>query len=265
MTRRAVKAINSAGVTPAPITSALPEYRWVDPCSLVIDDDYQRELSGRSVTLIRRIVAEWDWALFGPPVVAEVDGALEVIDGQHRAIAAATHPMIKEIPVQVVEAPGEGQRARAFVGLNMNRLSMTAQQIFFARLSGGDPIAEKVAEAAATAGVRILKAPPSHAIFKPGDTMAIGFLQTLAKKGDDAMLQRVLDVCGRGRLAPVSMNWLRATELCIKRRLAKDDDLVLLMATRGREMDVKARSRGAEQGIKGYDALATTIAEACRG
>lgn len=265
MTRRPVKAINSAGLTPAPITSARPDYRWVDPCSLVVDEDYQREISARSVTLIRRIVAEWDWALFAPPVVADVDGVLEVIDGQHRAIAAATHPLITEIPVQVVDAAALADRAKAFVGLNMNRLAMTSQQIFFARLNGGDALARKVSKAAADASVRILKAAPSHAIFKPGDTMAIGYLQSLARKGDDDLLRRVLRLCGKGKLAPISLNWLRATELCIRRRIAKDDDIVLLMTTRGREMDIKARTRAAEQGIKGYDALATMIAEACRG
>jgi hypothetical protein len=42
-------------------------------------------------------VANWDWRRFKPPVVARTATGLEVIDGQHTAIAAASHPDVLQI------------------------------------------------------------------------------------------------------------------------------------------------------------------------
>ncbi len=63
----------------------------VKPSTLLVDERYQRGLSERSIKLIRKIVSEWDWRAFKPPVVVDVGAGLEVIDGQHTAIGAATH------------------------------------------------------------------------------------------------------------------------------------------------------------------------------
>ena len=95
-----------------------PEFVWVPPTNLLVDETYQRELSRQSLALIEKIVKRWDWSRFKPPVVARTDGGFEVIDGQHTAIAAASHPEIDEIPVMVVETTDMGDRAKAFVGHN---------------------------------------------------------------------------------------------------------------------------------------------------
>lgn len=63
-----------------------PEHRLVVPSTLIVEVGYQRDLSGKSLKLIKNIVANWDWARFKPPVCAETPDGLFVIDGQHTAI-----------------------------------------------------------------------------------------------------------------------------------------------------------------------------------
>jgi hypothetical protein len=110
----------------------------VDPSTLIVEVGYQRDLSGKSLRLIKNIVANWDWAKFKPPVCAYSPDGLFVIDGQHTAIAAASHPGIKKIPVMVVHRPDIEDRAAAFVSQNMNRVAMSPLQIFHAQLVAGD-------------------------------------------------------------------------------------------------------------------------------
>lgn len=78
--------------------------------------------------LIRKIASEWSWAAFKPPVVVEVDGRLEVIDGQHTVIGAVTHGDIDNLPVLVAKAETHETRASAFVRHNRNRIHVTANQ-----------------------------------------------------------------------------------------------------------------------------------------
>lgn len=158
--KRAVRALNLGDLAPAVITSDAPEIEWVDPKSLLVDGDYQRALSEASVTLIRRIVAGWDWARFKPPVVARTEEGLEVIDGQHTATAAATHPAISIIPVIVVQAAAVADRARAFVGHNRDRLNVTKTQMHFSAVAAGDDDALTLSQVCQRAGVTILRNPP---------------------------------------------------------------------------------------------------------
>lgn len=88
---RGVKAINLSGVEAGIAETAPPAFEWVDPGTLLIDEGYQRNLSERSIKLVRKICARWDWRRFKPPVCARTERGLEVIDGQHTAIAACSH------------------------------------------------------------------------------------------------------------------------------------------------------------------------------
>lgn len=136
MTRK-VTPMQFVGVEPGEPTTLPPEFRWVDPASLLVDEVYQRDLSRGSVELIKKIVAGWDWARFKPPVVAETAEGLEVIDGQHTAIAATTHGGLGQIPVMVVRAAEMADRARAFVGHNRDRLMLSQVNIHYANVAAG--------------------------------------------------------------------------------------------------------------------------------
>jgi two-component system cell cycle response regulator CtrA len=94
---RAIAALDFPDLPRADVPDWMPETRLVDPVSLVVDEKYQRGLSDRSIRLIRKIVSEWSWLAFKPPIVVEVGERLHVIDGQHTAIGAVTHGGIDDL------------------------------------------------------------------------------------------------------------------------------------------------------------------------
>ncbi|QYJ00777.1 hypothetical protein KUV46_15825 [Thalassovita mediterranea] len=204
---RPIKAISIAGVTPATV-SDLPELKWLPLDCLVINDEYQRALSERSVSAIRKIVANFDWAKLKALSVIDVgDGKFEVIDGQHTAIAAASHKQIAELPCLVSGARTVEKRAEAFVGLNRDRVQMTDMQVFHAELKAGDEIAVEIQQGVDSAGGRVLKNPTST--YKVGDLMCIGALRQLAKKGGPAWVKRAVSLGIQGKLAPIKSPVLR--------------------------------------------------------
>src|SRR5579863_10262422 len=98
---RPIRPIPLVGITPKPISSRLPVFGWADPKTLLVEDEYQRGLTKRSIQLIRRIAENFDWLHIKPPVCARgANGKLCIVDGQHTAIAAASRGLTK-IPVMI--------------------------------------------------------------------------------------------------------------------------------------------------------------------
>lgn len=154
-TLRPITAINCAGLTPSTPSSSGPIFEWVNPADLLVNEAYQRDLAERSIKLIRRIVQGWDWTKFKPPVCSLGDDGMEVIDGQHTAIAAATHPGIDKIPVMIVETETVHDRAAAFIGQNMDRLGVTKMQLHKAAVAAGDEDALTIEQVCSRAGVTL--------------------------------------------------------------------------------------------------------------
>lgn len=209
---RPIKPLAMPDVEPAQPGDIRPEFRDVPPGDLCVDDKYQRGLSERSVKLIRKIVREWSWSAFKPPVTVEVDGALHVLDGQHTAIAAASHPLIDLIPVVVVPAPTTEDRAAAFVRHNRDRVAVTPMQLHHSLLAAGEEEAQDVAVVCERAGVRVLRTPPAMGRFNVGDTLAIAALRALIKARFPIGARKVLDVCVSAGLAPVSAEMIKAVD-----------------------------------------------------
>jgi hypothetical protein len=199
---RAIQALQFPDVSPAEITSLPPDVRLVDPRELWVDERYQRGLSERSMKLIRKIVGEWDWAAFKPPVVVEVEGKLQVIDGQHTAIGAVTHGGIEQLPVLIVQADRQELRANAFVRHNRDRIQVTPTQLHNAMVAAGDEDALTIAQVCERAGVTILKNAPPFARFKPGETMAISTIRALVNRRHALGARKVLEVCAKGGGSP---------------------------------------------------------------
>src|SRR5262249_34928315 len=66
---RLIRPVPIAGLTPSAITTSRPRFIEVNPRKdLIVETKYQRDLSQKSVKLIRRIVERFDWAKFKPPV-----------------------------------------------------------------------------------------------------------------------------------------------------------------------------------------------------
>lgn len=207
-------------IKPVPISSALlagvtapgpaPTIEWVDPRRLCVEDRYQRQLSERSLVLIHRIVTEFDWRAFKPPIVARnVDGTMMVIDGQHTAIGAASHPHIDLIPVVIVDAGEVVDRARSFLRHNRDRVGMTPLQIHHAALAAGDEVAVAVDEACAKAGARVLRNPQAGTT-RIGDTMAVSTISTICKSRGVNFTARLLKILVEAGQAPIDAASVKA-------------------------------------------------------
>ncbi len=208
---RPILPINLAGLEPTTPTTTGPIFEWVDPATLLVNETYQRDLSERSTKLIRRIIHGWDWTKFKPPVCSMGDGGLEVIDGQHTAIAAASHPHVAQIPVMIVETDGVAQRAQAFIGQNVDRVGITKMQLHRAAVAAGDDDARTIEQVCERAGVRLLMAKPGT--WEVGDTLAVSAIGGLIERRHAQGARRVLEVLVKAEEAPVSQNGIKAVEM----------------------------------------------------
>lgn len=239
---RAIAAIPMTGVMPGKVHGKMPRLVLVDPKTLFIEESYQRNLSERSIKLIRRIVAGWDWCKMKPPICAEADGKMFVIDGQHTSIAAASHGSIAKIPVLLVDSLTTQDRAAAFIGHNRDRVAMTSSQLYYAALESGDEIAVAIDQACKKAGVTIVKSPPANGIFKEGETIAVSTIREVVANKGAAGGARILKILADAYRFPLSSGEIKAVYSLLYdkdwRGSFEDDDLVTTI--RSRPVDVWA-------------------------
>ncbi len=246
---RPIKALNMSGVLPSSILTEdkLPEVRMVNPCDLHTEDKYQRHLSEASVSLIRRIVTDFSWSRFKPPICSEgEDGKLFVVDGQHTAIAAASHPKIKKIPVMVVQAFTLKDRASAFIGHNRDRLNVTPMQMFYSAVTAGDEVAVAMKKGMDAVGVTIKRSNPP--VWEIGDTVAAGGIRALAVRKGAAGVERVLSILMNAKRGPLTSGEIKAVQaLCYDkdwRNKFDDEDLSTVIRSKGVEQwEAEAESK----------------------
>lgn len=184
---------------------------------LVINEEYQRDLSKNSLDQIRRMARVFDWRSYKALSVAPTDhpDIFEVVDGQHTAIAAVTNGYVKELPCLLQSSSDLRDKAASFIGINTSRIALTPAAIFNAKVAAQDNIAIAVTCAMSAAGVRLLTLPPNNYRFSTGDTMAISTLQEIAKKRGEERLTTILKTAVAGEAAPCSAVLIRALDLCL--------------------------------------------------
>lgn len=267
---RSVQALEMLGsAKPAEIGAPTPEVRLVAPTDLKIESSYQRDLSGRSVRLIRQILTGWDWTKFKPPVCAETPDGLYVIDGQHTAIAAASHPGIAKIPVLIVAAKRVEARAEAFVSHNRDRLAMSPFQIFHAQATSGDKTAIAMLEIAARTGAIIPRSPPQKGRARPGQIIPIVDIRnTMGWTGGPLVVERAFRIAVGAMAAPLTRLGFRALRMILTAEhfadTAKLSDSRLANGLKAvADIERAARSLAAESGQSTERAGAVLIAQAC--
>lgn len=210
--RIAPLGVNSLrGITPNNDPGEPPELRWVDPRELLVDETYQRQIGEAGIRLIRRIVAEFDWASFEPPLCIETPEGLKVTNGQHSATGAASHPRVDKIPVMVSRSREVSGQAKSFIDINTNRVGVTRTQLYHSAIVAGDEETLAIQAIAKETGVRVLKNPPPKAQFKPGDTASVSTLYGLYRSRGPAALHTILSLL-RTR-TPITATELLALEL----------------------------------------------------
>lgn len=204
-----------ADIKAAQIDATPPRVIMIAPGELHVDAKYQRELSDRSMRLIQKMVKEWSWSRFKPPVAVDVDGQWHLIDGQHTAIGALSHGGIPEIPVLVIEAGETIDRAQAFLGHNRDRVAITNQQMFFAAVAAGDEDALTVKQVCERAGATILKNPSPGRDFRPGEIVAVSATMSLVKRRSAAKARVVIETLVKAKVAPISADLIRAVDYAL--------------------------------------------------
>src|SRR3546814_134476 len=96
----ASKVVGKKALNLKPITGSPPAPQFAQIDQLLVDDSYQRSIEGgASQRLIVKIAENWDWRLCLPLIVSRRQGALYVIDGQHRYEAAKLRGDIRDLPI----------------------------------------------------------------------------------------------------------------------------------------------------------------------
>lgn len=260
---RKIATIRMNGLTPGIADTPVPEFIWVKPTTLLVDETYQRDLSRKSLDMIHRIVSGWDWARFKPPVVAMTAKGYEVIDGQHTAIAAAMHPKIGDIPVMVVVAAEMSDRASAFVGHNRDRLTLSQVQIHYAAVAAGDEDALTVQQVCDRAGVVLLRYPPGNGEFKPGESLAIGAVRSLINRRGAMSARIVLEVLADAHCAPVRSDEIKAVDALLNEPEYKghiaSKDLVSEIMKQGPKAALEAKIFAAAHNVSLWRAMVVIL------
>ena len=232
---RRIEPVSISGLKPHAPSTGQPIMEYVNPRGLYIDPAYQRSIGERGLKQIRKIIENFEWSKFKLPTCCYSENfkgetVLFVLDGQHTAIACASHPDIELIPVQIVEAATVEEQADAFIGLNTERLGVTSLQLHQAATVAGDAAAVKMEEVCRKAGVTILRATPGSGKFKPHDTVAVQAVGSLISRRGEDLAGRVLDVLSRAQLAPITAPHIKAVDLLLTDpeycTLIDDSDLV---------------------------------------
>lgn len=165
----------------APSLGDKPQLRWIAIECLRVDAAYQREITLASSKNVVKIAREFDWAMFAPCIVVEEKkGVYLVIDGQHRATAAALRG-IRDVPCQIVVAD-RAKQAAAFTAINANVTRMLAIHIYHARLAAGDQATIAFSQALEAGGVAVSKHPTAADKIAAGLTMSTSDLLSILRK-----------------------------------------------------------------------------------
>ena len=200
MTYRKIEVSKETPQTPA--DQAFPQLDWVRIDRMVIDETYQRDLTPTNWTAIRKIAADFHWSRFSPVLVAPVaNGQFAVIDGQHRAHAAAICGF-ETVPAMIVPID-KAEQARAFSGINAGVVKITPHHIYKAALAAGEAWAVTAQATVAAAGCQLMTFNATASAKQPGQIWCIGLIRDLVQKGHAADLRlglaamRAYDTQGR--------------------------------------------------------------------
>ena len=118
-----------------------PDYKTLQVSELKLAP-YQR---GVYASKIRKYAQNFDYDVFGVPLVSQRDGSYWIVDGQNR-VEALKLKGIKTVLCQVLHGLSYEEEAMKFVKLNTDRTVLSANQKFHARVESGEEKAFKIAE-----------------------------------------------------------------------------------------------------------------------
>ena len=179
-----LETLNLAGYKPAEIADQpQPMLIWAELADLVIDRSYQRSITPAGRTAIQRIANSFDWRKYQPILVAPTDGGkLAVVDGQHRAHAAALCGIAKLPAMTVPMTPS--QQAAGFAAINRDRIKMNPLSIYRAELAAGTEWAVGVKTAVEAAGCAMAIYTPSQKSKTQGTVYSVALIRKMIANGE---------------------------------------------------------------------------------
>jgi hypothetical protein len=167
------------------------EQRWLEITSLKVDKRYQRNISNGGKSNVRQIASKFSWKMFTPVIVCPIeDEFFVIIDGQHRTTAALLIGLDK-VPCAIIEPLNLKEQAESYKAINANVTRITPQDMYFADLAAGDPLAIKVNEICQKVGIEIVKSNVNRELRK-NECQAVGALKQLTRDYDDSIVLQAL-------------------------------------------------------------------------
>lgn len=164
-----------------PAPQPVPQVQWVALADLVIDDAYQRPIGKHNIAAITKIADNFNWAMFSPLIVAPSEGGkYAVIDGQHRAHAAAICGF-SSVPAMVTTISLADQAA-AFAKINTGQIRASTHQVYRARLAAGDALALAMRDAVAAAGCKLMTYQKTANARLAGEVFCVQLIEVMVKK-----------------------------------------------------------------------------------
>lgn len=244
-----------------------PKQVMLRPGQLVVNEEYQRQLSKNSLDAIRRMAHEFDWDSYKALNVAPTDDPeiFEVVDGQHTAIAAKTNGRVPFLPCLLHDSTTLKEKAQGFLGINTRRIALTPMAIFNARVAAQEDDAIIAQVAMDRAGVELVALPPNNRHhWNIGQTMAIGTILTVAKKKGDARLSAILRIAVNAKAAPISSLLIKALDACVPvdSTQAERDMIVKALIRQGIGLLELKSAHDTSPGGRSFETMATMIATA---
>jgi hypothetical protein len=235
-----------------------PVLDWVDTDLLLVDNSYQRSVEGkRSQSTIKLIIDNFDWNEFAPLVVAKTPEGYNVIDGQHRFIAASKLK-IEKLPCWIIQKSDVNTQADTFVGINKNRVAVNSYALYKAKLAKNDELAKKVEDFCFNNDIKI---PASGYVSKPNHTLA---LQTISKhimKHNEAYLSEAIKLIKEalptaiGQIKPDILDTIIKIKQTYK---VKNEEIIAVIRNFGDNKMISAKARQ----LKSLDNTVKTLADA---
>lgn len=176
-----------------PALGEKPALRWLRLDEMFVDRTYQRSLDEpQSQTLIRQIAMYWDWDRCQPLNIARrPNGALMIVDGQHRHAGAGLRGDIGTLPCIVSTYATTGDEAAAFVALNRSRRPLTALDLFKAALAANDPEVTAVLAAMTAAGLKLATS-TNLGTIRTGSVSNVGGMLRCYRRSGEMVLRTAL-------------------------------------------------------------------------
>lgn len=167
-----------------------PRLEWLAIADLVINDDYQREISAKGLAHIQAIARHFSWSKFSPVIVAKRGKVYEIVDGQHSTIAALSVGH-KRVPACIVDCSAE-DAAAIFAAVNGDVTPISVLQLFKAARVSKEPWALAVDRVCRKAGIEPMVYPIPKNKQRPMMTMAIGTLRNRMGRYGEAVMAATL-------------------------------------------------------------------------